>query len=101
MFLASFSIRISFGLRTSTFALACLAVLSLVVVVGCDYAEPIHRKSWALDGIPLSPASVVVESGTSFSCSGVRCRLLGVKESETEDGDERAVQFIQKWLAAR
>jgi hypothetical protein len=57
-------------------------------------AEP----TWPLKDVPRAPAKVEVLSGTPFKCSGVRCQLLGVKESTDPKVRERAKRFTTLWF---
>src|SRR5262245_23023719 len=56
------------------------------------------EQTWPLKDVPQKPAKVEVLSGTTFKCSGVRCQLLGVKESSDPKVRERAKRFTTLWF---
>ena len=57
-----------------------------------------EEQSWSLDDVKTSPADIQIVSGTTFVCSGVHCRLLGVAESSNPAVREKALEFARRWF---
>jgi hypothetical protein len=53
---------------------------------------------WPLQGVQTQPAAIEVESATRFTCSGIRCQLLGVRESSDPAVRAKATQFAKRWF---
>jgi hypothetical protein len=74
-----------------------LAVV-ICAVVGCGRPDNSGKKRWPLGDEKTMPAKVTVLTGTTFLCGNVRCRLLGVRESNDPAVRQLAEKFTQEWF---
>ena len=58
---------------------------------------PSYGPSWPIPYTELSPADIHFQTATAFTLSGVHCRLLGVRESDTPATRQRALEFARTW----
>src|SRR4051794_18981141 len=83
-------------------------ICGLALLPGCSSpprtapaTQPTHTTGrWPfLPGISTKPAQIEVESATRFTCNGVRCQLLGVRESSDPVVQAKATEFAKRWFA--
>jgi hypothetical protein len=83
-----------------------LFALALVILTGsgCETApgstgpsRSVHGE-WPVNYLKLQPAQITVRSGTTFDCYDVKCRLLGLKDSDDPVKREKATEFTRRWF---
>jgi hypothetical protein len=57
-------------------------------------------KEWLLSNQTTNPAKITVLTGTKFLCGNVRCRLLGVRESNDPAVRQLAEKFSRAWFGS-
>lgn len=85
-----------------------LGLVLLFALSGCEgggastssgtHAPRSDTKTWLLSNVQTSPAEISVTSATKFTCGGVLCRLLGVKESADAARRVSAEEFTRSWF---
>ncbi|QDT75735.1 hypothetical protein [Lacipirellula limnantheis] len=72
--------------------------VSLVIACGCTKAVPeAAAPAWKIRSGDTHK-DVRVTSGTTFQCDGMKCRLLGVKDSADPKIREQAELFTRAWF---
>jgi uncharacterized protein (TIGR03067 family) len=80
-----------------------LIVLAVALVVsnGCGQPpsfSPSTKAAPPFEKISFRRGEVAVDSGSSLRASGLRCQLLGLKDSADPKSRDKAVTFIQHWF---
>lgn len=78
------------------------ATIALILALGCYREYPANTRPhpvWNWD-YRKEPRIIEVLGGTTFLCSGVRCQLLGIAESDDPVVRDRAVDFTKRWFSS-
>ena len=81
-------------------ALVSFTIIALLAGCGEKHHADSVPKGWPLSNQTTTPAKITVLTGTTFLCGNVRCRLLGVRESNDPAVRQLAERFSRTWFAS-